>query len=888
MRMNESYVYKSVLIAFMYCVLSVSKSFATNIFNETPTAYEDLKTLRVGVITGSASDKLVSDTGKKRVYEKYLDSLEKYLPPGIRVELLKAPLSELLDLAQRGAVHAVFDLSKNEQREDTFSFTNPVGDEIVFIYSKLDFEEGFQRGDEVYALKGSTWGEDAQSYLHSIGLRNKVYYVESISELYSKPIFVAGNTSLLKLYPHKAPITSNKSIHIGIIKEYADFLLDPFNSALSDAGDIYLEEEIKNSKLVEVDLIVDVDVRPFFSHDNNDVSVLSKYQYLSNQMGLLKIAPRECDDEECELGSNKLSRLTIYSEDLLQGYYVTESIGLLKQNLFTLEGNEQTGHVGVLQRNKRIAYQYGIETISYKCSNDLIEGFKSGEVDGFIAGDLDGHLAMANLGYEKYKSQLIGYESVVFAIPKNMKDSRAIYDSISDLIGTAKSTGFINGEDVVNTYMIEEATQGKLVERKKMYITYIISLFLTLTLCAYRIKKYFSDGINGLYNKRMINLFYRKNNHSHILFLRVRNNYDDVNGLSRNRNDSLALLIKTLNPFKRLNYKAFRYLDDAVIILVDCHKDIFIYQCIDEVSHQISKYHLNIDVGIKETTGNCCSDIQLSIAAMLVNSAEQNEIYCHYDYSKIAKSYMDNRAIENSINECLINEEFDCYFQPKIRLDNSELYGVEVLARLSVRNQTISPEIFVPILESQSKIHMLDYIMIKKTINYIKERAKFDVNFSVNVSSTSIASDDFREKVLALISVNNDLDNLEFEITETLTRECFDLVQKFIFEVREISKIKFSLDDFSTGNSSLLVLDKIHFDTVKIDRSILEILRKNEGGYNHIKEIVNYIKSKESTVCLEGIEDRNDLAIAHELKVTFGQGWLLGKPMTVSDFNLKY
>ncbi|WP_206748005.1 EAL domain-containing protein, partial [Vibrio sp. 10N.261.52.A1] len=192
------------------------------------------------------------------------------------------------------------------------------------------------------------------------------------------------------------------------------------------------------------------------------------------------------------------------------------------------------------------------------------------------------------------------------------------------------------------------------------------------------------------------------------------------------------------------------------------------------------------------------------------------------------------------------------------------------------------------ILESQSKIHMLDYIMIKKTINYINESSRFDVNFSVNVSSTSIASDDFREKVLSLISVNNDLDNLEFEITETLTRECFDLVQKFILEVREISRIKFSLDDFSTGNSSLLVLDKIHFDTVKIDRSILEILRKNEGGYNHIKEIVNYIKSKESTVCLEGIEDRNDLAIAHELKVTFGQGWLLGKPMTVSDFNLKY
>ena len=349
MRMNESYVYKSVLFAFIYCVLSVSKSFATNIFNETPTVYEDFKTLRVGVITGSASDKHVSDTGKKRVYEKYLDSLEKYLPPGIRVELLKAPLSELLDLAKRGAVHAVFDLSKNERREDTFSFTNPIRDEIVFIYSKLDFEEGFQRGDEVYALKGSTWGEDAQSYLHSIGLRNKVYYVESISDLYSKPIFVAGNTSLLKLYPHKAPITSNKSIHVGIIKEYADILLDPFNSALSDVGDIYLEQEIQNSKLVELDLIVDVDVRPFFSHDDNDVSVLSKYQYLSNQMGGFNIEPRECDDEECELGSSKLSRLTIYSEELLQDYFVTESIGLLKQNLFTLDDNEQTGRVGVFK-----------------------------------------------------------------------------------------------------------------------------------------------------------------------------------------------------------------------------------------------------------------------------------------------------------------------------------------------------------------------------------------------------------------------------------------------------------------------------------------------------------------------------------------------------------
>tara|TARA_Y100001956_G_scaffold82158_1_gene101978 strand:+ start:2893 stop:5541 length:2649 start_codon:yes stop_codon:yes gene_type:complete len=871
------------------CLTPVTQSFAFNTLNQNNSVIDGDNTLRIGVIPDSASDKVLPGSDNSRVYEVYLNSLKQILPTGTQIDVVKAPLSELLDLVKKEQIHAVFELSINEARNELLEFTDPIGHEVVFIFSQLDFEIGLKQTNEVYALNGSTWGQDAENYLRSIGYHNPVTYVDTISELYSKPVFVAGDTSLSKFYPHKLPIKSGSAIHIGITKTFAEDLLASFNSALEDVGNVFMQVNTPNSDVLNLDLIVDVDVEPFFSHDHSDISILSKYSYLSSKISNLNINPIECEDEECERDHYLSSRLTLYSEEQSRDFYQTESIGLLELELFTLKEPNQSKRIGVAQDSERTKFINGNKTIPYKCFNNLIDGFVNGEIDGFIANDLDGHLALAKLGYKNYRTQTVTYESVVFAIPKSMPNADGIYQSLSNVIKVAKNTGFIDSDVVKDAYMMENARQDKLTLRQKLIITYVVSSVTLIAFVFYKIRCLLVDKISRLYKKKLIKLYYSRGKYTHILCIKAYSeNYDDINLESVCPDEPLVVLSKQLNYLKCLNFKGFRYLDDTVVLLVDCDDDTLIYRCIEEVCRKLNQHQLTMDIGIKGVSGNYNSDVKFALGSMFANRNEKNRGYCHYEHCNDAKNYINSRTTEKIINESLCNEEFDCYFQPKFDVNSNALYGVEVLARLRINDTYISPEQFIPILEERDNIHLLDYMMINKTVDHIVSNSRFDVNFSVNVSSKSIARPEFREKVVTLLSQYENLENLEFEITETLTRECFDLVEVFMSEIRRVSNVKISLDDFSTGNSSLLILDKIHFDTVKIDRSILQILRNKESENYHIYEIVKYIKSKASYVCLEGIEDIDDLNIARDLKVDFGQGWHYGKPMNEGEFNENY
>jgi EAL domain-containing protein (putative c-di-GMP-specific phosphodiesterase class I) len=129
---------------------------------------------------------------------------------------------------------------------------------------------------------------------------------------------------------------------------------------------------------------------------------------------------------------------------------------------------------------------------------------------------------------------------------------------------------------------------------------------------------------------------------------------------------------------------------------------------------------------------------------------------------------------------------------------------------------------------------------------------------------------------------------LVLEITETTLMQNSADLDGLIEDIRKLG-CALALDDFGTGFSSLSYMNRLHVDTVKIDRSFVQGLGESENGDASgktaplVEAIVGLAEKLDLTVIAEGIETEEQLGSLTQRNVRFGQGFLFGeaKPLEV-------
>jgi EAL domain-containing protein (putative c-di-GMP-specific phosphodiesterase class I) len=95
--------------------------------------------------------------------------------------------------------------------------------------------------------------------------------------------------------------------------------------------------------------------------------------------------------------------------------------------------------------------------------------------------------------------------------------------------------------------------------------------------------------------------------------------------------------------------------------------------------------------------------------------------------------------------------------------------------------------------------------------------------------------------------------------------------------------ISLALDDFGTGHSSLSCLTAFPFDKIKIDRSFVSNLTKRNKSSAIISSVVTLARGLDMTITAEGVETREQFELLRTLGVNFAQGYLLGRPVPISE-----
>lgn len=285
---------------------------------------------------------------------------------------------------------------------------------------------------------------------------------------------------------------------------------------------------------------------------------------------------------------------------------------------------------------------------------------------------------------------------------------------------------------------------------------------------------------------------------------------------------------------------------------------------------------------------------QANIARKIAKGSHESR-FAFYD-TKLEREAERERVIEERMSSAVVNEEFTPYLQPKFDFETMTICGAEALVRWTFPEGMIYPDEFVPLFEKNGFINILDFIMYKQIMIYIRSCLDRKLNIcpiSVNVSRGHIPDKKFTEKFMRLIEKYNiPLDLIELEVTESIFIEDKEDLKNFIQKLKD-EGLKVSIDDFGTAYSSLQTLKDINIDVLKIDKGFLsnigiEKTRKQTKDEIVIKHIINMASDLGFDVVCEGVETFEQIEILKSIGCKVGQGYYFSRPLPIEQFEEKF
>lgn len=232
-------------------------------------------------------------------------------------------------------------------------------------------------------------------------------------------------------------------------------------------------------------------------------------------------------------------------------------------------------------------------------------------------------------------------------------------------------------------------------------------------------------------------------------------------------------------------------------------------------------------------------------------------------------------------------KQFSLVYQPQFNLHNQTLLGFEALIRWHhPQLGLVSPDEFIPMAEKTGAIQSIGEWVLRTACQQAKQW--LDAGYlldklSVNVSAIQLKQSNFIEMLIRILSESQlPAHKLEIEITEGFLIEN---KQKAIHDLQQIAElgVGIALDDFGTGYSSLSYLKGLPLQKLKIDRSFINDIPDDKESNAIVAAILAMGNSLSLIVTAEGIEDEKQMSYLDQIGCHFGQGYYLGRPLSVED-----
>ena len=246
-------------------------------------------------------------------------------------------------------------------------------------------------------------------------------------------------------------------------------------------------------------------------------------------------------------------------------------------------------------------------------------------------------------------------------------------------------------------------------------------------------------------------------------------------------------------------------------------------------------------------------------------------------------------TLEAELRQALAEERFRVLYQPKVEAADGRVSGMEALVRwLDAGGNLRPPSAFIPFAESSGLIVPIDLFVLEQACRQAaawKAAGHQGLTLSVNLSAQHFRRLDLPKRVMEILARTGlNPGDLELEITETALLKNFQAAQAMMEDLRSHG-VRFALDDFGAGYSSMSYLMALPLQAVKMDKTFVDRIAEESGrGRALARAILSMAEGLGLPVVAEGVETEAQLAFLRKEGCRYVQGYLFAPPLPAEEF----
>jgi len=360
--------------------------------------------------------------------------------------------------------------------------------------------------------------------------------------------------------------------------------------------------------------------------------------------------------------------------------------------------------------------------------------------------------------------------------------------------------------------------------------------------------------------------------------LRLKAAVHEDDTVARTGGNEFAVLLETLDKTTDLAAAQAETVGKRLLTSIGQSFDLRGYEYKCSASIGIALFHsheVNIDELVKHAT-------------MAMHQAKQGGKNTIRFFDPTVQEALEFRVQLESWMRKALNEQYELYYQIQVD-DKGNATGAETLIRWHHPDMgMIPPADFIPLAEETGLILQIGQWVLKTACIQLKaweyNQATQHLVLAVNVSAKQFSQSDFVNQVLSVLKQTAaNPHRLKLELTESMV---VDNVENIIAKMNALKVIgvKFSLDDFGTGFSSLSYLKRLPLDQLKIDQSFVRDALTDSNDAAIIRTIIALGQTLGMEVIAEGVETKAQRHFLAALGCNHYQGYLFSKPIPLKEF----
>lgn len=423
----------------------------------------------------------------------------------------------------------------------------------------------------------------------------------------------------------------------------------------------------------------------------------------------------------------------------------------------------------------------------------------------------------------------------------------------------------------------------------------------------------FHDPLTRLPNRRLLvdrlqqalAISARNYRHGAVLFIDL-DNFKTLNDSKGHDIGDLMLhevAVRLQDPVRKGDTVARLGSDEFVVLLLDLDEDfeksaLQARMVGEKILEAIGKpytlngyeYHSTASIGISTFYGNTVTAENLlkHADAAMYQSKHAGRNTLHFFNPSMQEALETRYSMQNDLRKALAEQQFSLHYQIQVDAQN-HIFGAEALLRWHhpVRGQ-IPPVEFIPLAEESELILSIGKFVLETACEQLKiwesDPKTKPLLLAVNVSACQFKQSDFVDQVISTLKQTKaNPTKLKIEMTEsTVVENVPETIEKM--QILRAAGVRFSMDDFGTGFSSLGSLKRLPIQQLKIDRSFVTDIANNPNDAIIVKTIIAMGNTLGLNVIAEGVETEAQLELLKQYDCPQFQGYLFSRPLPIDQF----